>query len=51
MIDPKKLNDMYTTLRRNELRNEKTGEYDDKKMVERIFNYLLKIAKEEVESK
>lgn len=49
-IDLKKLNDMYTSLRKDELRNEKTGEYDDKKMVDRIANYLLKVAKEEVKN-
>ena len=50
-VDPKKLNVMYAALRKDELRNEKTGVYDDKAMVDRIAKYLLKHAKEEVEGK
>lgn len=50
-VDPKKLSSMYAILRKEELRNEKTGVYDDKAMVERIAKYLLKNAKEEVEGK
>ena len=50
-VDSKKLNTLYTILRKDELRNEKTGVYDDKKMVERIAKFLLKQAKEEVEGK
>ena len=33
-----------------EWQNDRTGEFDEKKMVERIEKYLIKKAKEEVEN-
>lgn len=47
-IDMTKIETMYRVLRKNEWQNDRTGEFDDKKMVERIERYLIKKAKEEV---
>ena len=48
-VDLKKVEIMYQTLRKAEWQNDRTGELDDKKRVERIERYLFKKAKEEVE--
>ncbi len=48
-VDLKKVEIMYQTLRKAEWQNDRTGEFDDKKMVERIERYLFKKAEEEVE--
>ena len=47
-MDEQKLRKMYDEIRGVELKNDKTGQYDDKEMVDRIMRYLLKKAKEEV---
>ena len=41
---------IYRTLRKAEWQNDRTGEFDEKKMVERIEKYRIKKAKEEVEN-
>lgn len=41
---------IYRVLRKAEWQNDRTGEFDEKKMVERIEKYLIKKAKEEVEN-
>ena len=46
-LDKQKIEKMYQTLRKAEWQNDRTGEYDDKKMVDRIERYLVKKAKEE----
>jgi len=48
-MDEQRLQKMYDTIRKEELRNDKTGQYDDKAMVDRIMRYILKEAKEEVD--
>lgn len=48
-MDEQKLRKMYDLIRSDELRNDKTGQYDDKDMVDRIMKYLLKKANEEVD--
>ena len=47
-MDEQKLRKMYDEIRGAELRNDKTGQHDDKYMVDRIMRYLLENAKEEV---
>lgn len=47
-VDVTKVEKIYQTLRKAEWQNDRTGEFDDKKMVERIEKYLIKKAKEEV---
>lgn len=47
-VDLKKVENLYQTLRKAEWQNDHTGEFDDKQMVDRITNYLVKKAKEEV---
>lgn len=47
-VDRKKVENLYQILRRAEWQNDRTGEFDDRKMVERIEKYLLRKAKEEV---
>ena len=41
-LDKQKIEKMYQTLRKAEWQNDRTGEYDDKKMVDRIERYLVK---------
>ncbi len=41
--------EMFKVIRSAEIKNDKTGKYDDKAMVNRIRNYILEIAKKEVE--
>ena len=48
-IDMTKVEKMYQALRKAEWQNDRTGDCDDKKMVERIERYLIKKAQEEVE--
>lgn len=47
-MDEQRLQIMYDRIRKDELRNDKTGQYDDKEMVDRIVKYLHKMAEEEV---
>ncbi len=47
-MDEQKLREMYDKIRKEELRNDKTSQYDDKGMVDRILKYLHKMAEEEV---
>lgn len=47
-IDMEKVEAMYRRLRVEEWKNDRTGVYDDKKMVTLIENYLIKQAKKEV---
>ena len=47
-VDLKKVEVMYQTLRKAEWQNDRTGEFDDKKMVKLIERYLSKKAEEEV---
>lgn len=47
-VDLKKVENLYQKLRTAEVQNDHTGELDDKQMVDRIANYLFKMAKEEV---
>lgn len=47
-VDLKKVESLYQTLRKAEWQNDHTGELDDKQMVDRIVNHLVKKAKEEV---
>ena|GEM_PF-6582413 len=48
-LDKQKIEKMYQTLRKAEWQNDRTGKYDDKKMVDHIERYLVKKAKEEGE--
>lgn len=47
LVDKEKIEKLYGALRKAEWENDRTGECDDRKMVERIENYLIKKAKEE----
>lgn len=49
-VDKEIVEAVYLKLRKAEYRNDRNGEYDDKKMVDAIVNYLVKIAKEEVKN-
>lgn len=48
-MDEQKIRMMYDTIRKDEIRNDKTGQFSDKEMVDRITKYLYKKAKEEVD--
>ncbi len=48
-VNMEKIEKLYQVLRKAEWQNDRTGEFDDKKMVERIEKYLFKKAKEEVD--
>lgn len=48
-IDAEKLDKMYMEIRKAEIKNDKTGQWDDKEMVNKITNFLIKMAKEEME--
>lgn len=48
-IDIDKLDDMYKEIYKIELKNDKTGKWDDREMVNGIFKFLMKRAKEEME--
>lgn len=47
-VDLKKVESLYQTLRKAEWQNDHTGEFDDKQMVDRIVNHLVKKARDEV---
>lgn len=49
MSDTDKLKEIYNAIRQDEIKNVRTGKYDDKDMVDRIAKYLLKIARKEQE--
>ena len=49
-LDKETVENVYLKLRKTEYRNDRTGEYDDKKMVDVIVNYLTEIAKKEVKN-
>lgn len=48
-INMEKIEKLYQVLRNEEWRNDRTGAFDDKKMVERIERYLITKAREEVD--
>lgn len=48
-IDIDKLDDMYKEIYKIELKNDKTGKWDDREMVNGISKFLMKRAKEEME--
>lgn len=48
-IDAKKLDEMYRIIRNTEVKNDKTGQWDDQEMVNKIASFLIKMAKEEME--
>lgn len=50
IVDKETVEAMYLKLRKAEYKNDRTGELDDKKMVDAITNYFVKAAKEEAEN-
>lgn len=46
--DEVRMRRMFNAIRSTELKNDKTGKYSDKEMVELIKKYVVKLVKEEM---